>query len=147
MPSLLELLDHPRAEARSAACSVSRAESYVDLKREVFSREPSADPATRFLESVYKMVKKPDPEDALDLIYREMDAWLRGGAFERCDNVLRLVDVGLLPTVHVLAFVSITSTARARLSRRSEFVAGVRKVLDMRQPTSSDVDALLSGIE
>lgn len=85
-------------------------------------------------------------EDGLDLIYAEFDALLSRGMFGVCDAALKMLsDDDALPTEHLLALVSITSAANARLAHRASFVRGVRAIIGARDPAR--VDQLLGPWE
>ena len=70
-----------------------------------------------------------DHDDALEVIYREVDALLRRVSFVQVDDLLRTIEVGALPVVHLLAFTSITYAARDHLRSRGAFVTRVRRRL------------------
>jgi hypothetical protein len=86
-----------------------------------------------------------DPEDAIDLIYAEVDTLLREGSFARVDEILDQVEAASLPVVPLLAFVSITNAARDVLAARHGFVARVRQHLARVEP--GRVEELLAGLE
>ena len=84
-----------------------------------------------------------DPDDGLDLIYHEMDALLRDGAFPQVDAILSAIDM-TLPVVYLLAFVSITSAARGHVAWKP-FLDRVREHLSRVEPDR--VEELLRGFE
>jgi hypothetical protein len=86
-----------------------------------------------------------DSDDALDLIYTEIDCLLRGASFERVDEILGAVDPSTMVITSLLAFVSITYAPRERLRSRARFVARIREHLTSVDPAR--VDALLAGLE
>jgi hypothetical protein len=142
MPSLLDFKEDTSTWSRRR-CSFKRPKSrdYADLQ------SPSTPPAgapTDLVERIMVAAGMPDPEDAVELIYREIDALLREGSFSKVDALLDAVDPSKLAPVHLLAFVSITSAASAHL-RWSDFVARVRQRLAVIDPAR--VEELLAGFE
>lgn len=99
--------------------------------------------ALSFLTKVRAATAASDPDDGLDMIYREIDALLRRGAFPQVDALLAAVDM-TLPTVYLLAFVSITSAAREHLAW-DDFLRRVRERLSIVEPDR--VEELLRGFE
>jgi hypothetical protein len=84
-------------------------------------------------------------EDALDLIYADVNILLLDGAFTEVDELLQDLPVTALPIEHVLAFASITRSADQHLPSRKPFLAKVRKHLEEVHP--SRVGELLDGLE
>jgi hypothetical protein len=86
-----------------------------------------------------------DEEDALDLIYGEVDELLCSGKFGDVDGLLGSIPVDSLSVVHLIGFVTITYAAREQLPEWCTFVARVRAHLEGVEPTR--VDSLLAGFE
>jgi hypothetical protein len=84
-------------------------------------------------------------DDAIDLVFDEIDDLLIAGKFADVDAILAETidaaprDLGLLT-----AFLSITLAAREKLQRRDELVRWMRSVAEEDDPTRAD--ALLSGL-
>jgi len=100
-------------------------------------------PVFTFLARVRGATTASDPDDGLDLIYHEIDALLREGAFPQVDAILSAVDM-TLPVVYLLAFVSITSAARVYVAWKP-FLDRVRQHLSRVEPER--VEELLRGFE
>lgn len=83
-------------------------------------------------------------EEALDLIYQEIDTLLRHSLFELVDKILREVDRNL-PTVILLGFATITCIARKHLGEYVFYVSMLRDELTRRDPNR--VNDLLMGLE
>lgn len=152
MQSLISLREADGArEPWSKRCRQGRARrtDYTDLREpqrasatsDQHLRQSSA-PSTSLLAEAARL---PDPDDAIDLIYTRMDEMLRDGAFSEVDAILDVASPSALSTDILLAAVSVTSVAAAKLSRRSGFVARVRQHLVAIEPTR--VEELLGGIE
>jgi len=86
-----------------------------------------------------------DDADGVFLIYTHVDALLSRGAFGEVDCALDLIEVYALPTVYLLALLSITEPARDKLTSRAAFARKVRSCIAKTEP--GQVDDLLYGIE
>jgi len=85
-----------------------------------------------------------DEDAAIDAIYSAVDAWLRAGLFMTVD--LALDDVPMaLSVVELLAYASITSAAKDKLSNRDRYMKRLRAHLEQVRP--DDVEELLRGLE
>ena len=91
------------------------------------------------------MTNAGDSDDALDLIYTEIDRLLQNALFEQVDEVLDAIDPSTMAAAPLLAFVSITYAPREHLRSRSQFVARVRERLTTFD--AAHADALLAGLE
>lgn len=66
---------------------------------------------------------------ALDIIFREVDTMLSNGEFERCNQLLRMLDVDNHSTNLLLGYLSITFAAADKLAARDEFLNRVEQRL------------------
>jgi hypothetical protein len=87
-----------------------------------------------------------DHEDDVEIIYMAIDALLAEHEFARVDTILNEIPVEKLPVLHMLAFASITSSAKERLHERAHYMTRVRKHLQATE-SSEHVEALLRGLE
>ena len=96
-----------------------------------------------FVPAAQRLEKYGHADQALDLIYDSIDALLRDGQFEKCDDVLREVDektsIDLL-----LGLLTATLPAHSQLPSRSRLVRAVRDVL---LGLKEDPDHILAGLE
>ena len=86
-----------------------------------------------------------DEDEVLDRIYEDVDALLRSGAFDCVSAMLAAIDVESLTTVVLLAYASITNSARDVVSARAGFLTRVRRKLEKTDP--DHVEELLAGLE
>jgi hypothetical protein len=99
--------------------------------------------ALAFLEQLRAAIVT-DADEALDLVYSTIDELLRQGDFRQVDEMLASVSTSL-PIVHLLAFVSISRTARGDLHAWRPLVERVRAHLSKVVPNR--VEELLAGFE
>lgn len=100
--------------------------------------------AVALVEQIRKVAREDEPEDGILLIYTSFDSLLRQGKFAVCDLVLERDWAGL-PTVHLLALLSITWPARKFLLRRRGLAERVRATLT--RDDAARVEELLAGLE
>src|SRR5262245_40589331 len=125
MPDLLDLKEENRPTMRpSCRGSRARRHDYTDMRNPRPGERPSSgrisvaprsvvEPLPNdLLERVRECANAEEPDDGIALIYTEVDALLRRGAFPEVDALLGAVDASSLPVVHLLAFVSITCAAK-----------------------------------
>ena len=101
-------------------------------------------PEHAFIREVDAYASASDPDDGIDFIYSEIDTLLRRADFMRVDRILMALNMHL-PTVFLLAFLSITSSARQCLPGRTMLVRRVRDHLSATDPTRQR--ELLDGLE
>ncbi len=82
-------------------------------------------------------------DEALDVIYRNVDQMLLEGHFALCDQLLGDLDPSKLSVDLTVAFLTITLAARGRLRNRPEFFHRAAQQL----ASQPDVHQLLSGLE
>jgi hypothetical protein len=99
---------------------------------------------TRWLEEVYTLVEKDDPDAAIDVLFDHIDDLLIACEFEKCDRVLRSIDVKRLDRNLMIATLGITRSAAARLNERKGLVERVESKL--RDDALAEVDRLLKNL-
>jgi len=152
MPDLLDLKDdHPKPARRDCPASRPRRPDYADMRAPSgspasgrMSIAPPTSGASDLMRRIRAAADTGDPDDAIELIYSEVDALLRAGSFSQVDEILAAVEPSAWSVVHLLAFVSITSAARAHVGWSGLFDR-VRRHLGRVDPTR--VRELLSGFE
>ncbi len=129
-----DLLEKPRHRPRVGCAAIGRF-SYAELDAPVLAKRPSIRPpaprsrASALVAKIRDASAKLEPEEGIDLIYGTLDAWLSAGDFLDVDEALDLITVRDVQPVHLLALVSITRPADARLYRRAPFLKRVRGAL------------------
>jgi tetratricopeptide (TPR) repeat protein len=97
-----------------------------------------------WLLEVYSLVSQARREAAIDLVFERIDALLREGRFDSCDEVLRAVDTRRLSTSLMVAFLSITLAAKDELKSRAALVDRIEARLGDVEPER--LEGLLSGL-
>lgn len=107
---------------------------------------PETDASDRplWLDDVYSLVVKAKPDAAVDVLFARVDELLRRREFDRCDSLLRAVDLGRLDTNLMVALLSITQPAASKLKARLEVVEKIEKHLRLLAPDRAE--RLLSGL-
>lgn len=82
---------------------------------------------------------------AIDALYRRVDIKLLAGDFSGVDAEMQAVNIEMLSTTMLLAWLSITSAARDVLGLRATLVNRIRSRLEQTEPAR--VEALLAGLE
>lgn len=100
--------------------------------------------ALAWLEEVYVLVHRNEPDDAIDLLFDHVDRLLQSGEFRACDDLLKTIDAGRLDTNLMIAVLTITRSSAAQLPGRSRFVRRVEGRLRELAPTR--VERLLSDL-
>lgn len=122
------------SDLRSRASSAPRRES-----------TPSRGAATAaWLPDLYVAVVAGRNDEAVDMVYQRFDELLSAEQFEACDDLLRAVDLGRLNVVTMMAVVSITRVADAKLERRARVVDRVRDRIVALEPLRAN--ALLAVV-
>lgn len=109
-------------------------------------RQPSPSPANAptWLGDVYSLVRRNQPDAAVDILFRHVDDMLLKDEFSRCNALLRAIDLKRLDTNLIVAVLSITVEVSSQLSYRSRFVGRAEKRLQELAPER--VERLLSGL-
>lgn len=103
----------------------------------VQSRYRPEDPPT-WLGSIYSLVHRGEPDDAIDVLFDHLDRLLDSGDFEKCDGVLMTIDVKRLDTNLLVALASITRVAKDELAKRAQLMDRVETRLRELAPDRTD---------
>ena len=106
--------------------------------------ETDANERPLWLDDVYSLVVKSKPDAAVDVLFARIDELLTRRDFDRCDSLLRAVDLGRLDTNLMVALLSITLPASSKLKARVEVVDKIEKQLREKAPERAE--RLLSGL-
>jgi hypothetical protein len=97
-----------------------------------------------WLDEVYSLVDRGETERAVDELFEQLDDLLLAGDFESCDRALGCMDEARLDSYTLIAALSVTLMAAAKLPRRNEFVRRTRRRLAELDPVRAD--RLLEGL-
>lgn len=109
-------------------------------------REPSANSnaATKtWLYDLYALVQEEEIDDAIDLLFDQVDDLLLAGDFEECNNLLLSIDVKMLDVNLLVALLTITYPAKDELRDRGSVVRRIAKRLRALAPERAE--GLLRG--
>jgi hypothetical protein len=101
-------------------------------------------PGLTWLGDVYSLVARDRFDAAIDILFRNVDALLLAGQFDRCDDLLRAIDLKRLDTNLLVGALSITLSAADKLPGRAHFVERVARHLESVAP--GRVERLLVGL-
>ena len=102
------------------------------------------DRAPLWLNDVYSLVAADGPDDAIDVLFNNIDDMLLAGDFARCDDLLMVIDPKRLDTNLLVAALSITKAAAEKLPTRARFVQRVERRVGELAPER--LESLLSGL-
>lgn len=149
LPAIAESLRHALAagtliskDHRAAFEALSSSIHDVVGYLEVLPSQPSA--IQGFVLRAQRLEQHGNQDEALDLIYDSIDALLRDGRFEKCDEVLRKIDVSITSVDLVLGVLTATLPVHSRLPSLPRLVSAVREVL---LGMNEDADLILAGLE
>lgn len=98
-----------------------------------------------WLDELYSLVARHDPDSAIDLLFANVDDLLSEGAFRRCDALLKTIDPKRLDSNLLVAALSATKRAAPLLHERQAFVRRVRTRLQELAPDR--LERLLAGLD
>lgn len=97
-----------------------------------------------WLERVYVLVSQAELEDAIDLLFEQVDDLLLAGRFNDCDKILQKVDIDRLETNLMIGLLSVTLAAAKELPNRALVMSAIRESLTRSDPAR--VERLLNGL-
>lgn len=109
---------------------------------EVQVGEPGA--SLMWLGDVYSLVAQHDPDGAIDVLFARVDEMLIAGEFDHCDALLKTIDPKRLDSNLLIATLSATKRAAAKLPERRAFVR--RVTARLKEVAPGRVERLLSGL-
>jgi hypothetical protein len=98
-----------------------------------------------WLIDIYILVVLDRSDEAIDVLFREVDGMLLAGEFERCDQFLQIVDLSRLDTELIVGVLSVTLKASDKLPSRAEFFRRVSE--RFRDLPTGRAAGLLRGLE
>lgn len=97
-----------------------------------------------WVEQMYTLIASNELEDAIDLLYDNVDEMLLAGKMSECDAILRTIDIHRLEGHLMVGVLSITLAAREHLPHRTVLVAEIEEHFRLTDP--DNVEALMSGL-
>ena len=103
--------------------------------------------------STYNLLSTTEPtdyayatDDELDIIFNFVDWMLLNEQFLSVDNMLAALRINKMPTVLIIAFLTITAAAKNRLSNRNDFFEHAKTFI-MGREGREKTKRLLDGLE
>lgn len=112
----------------------------------IIEDDESSGEISAFLDKVYDLARCGKEEFAIDVIFEYMNTLLVQGEFGTCDRILAEVDIGRIPPVLMVSFLTITAAAASRLKNRKRFYQFVRALV-ARERGEKAAERLLDGLE
>lgn len=97
-----------------------------------------------WVEQMYALIASNELEDAIDLLYDNVDEMLLADKMSECDAILRTIDISRLEGKLMVGVLSITLAAREHLPYRAVLVAEIEEHFRLTDP--ENVEALVSGL-
>jgi hypothetical protein len=97
-----------------------------------------------WLDEVYSLVDRGETERAVDQVFEQLDEQLLAGDYESCDRALGCIDVARLDSFTMIAVLSVTLMAAAKLPHRIDLVRRTRRRLAELDPVRAE--RLLKGL-
>lgn len=107
--------------------------------------EPSTnDGDDAWIMQMYGLIASHELEDAIDLLYDNVDDLLLAGKMQECDAVLRTLDLSRLESHLMVGLLSITLVASDHLPHRKTLVVAIEEHFMATEP--ENVEALMGGL-
>jgi BioD-like phosphotransacetylase family protein len=100
--------------------------------------------AYNWLERIYTLVASGHSDDALDVLYKEVDSILEIHNFLGCEQMMSDVDLERLDETLLVGLLSVTLPAAAHLSSRANLYTRIQSLVSQRMPREAEV--LLAGL-
>jgi hypothetical protein len=101
--------------------------------------------ADAFLADLYRQVREGEEDAALKAIYHHLYRLWQEGQVGLCERILEEVDVGALPPVLLIGFLTVTAPLKERLRTREAFYQRARERVEVVR--GSEPERLLVGLE
>lgn len=93
---------------------------------------------------MYDLVASKRLEEAIDLLYDNVDDMLLEGKMQECDDILQQIDIRRLDSYLMIGLLSITLSASEHLPHRKVLVEEIENYLRATEPERAD--ALMKGL-
>jgi len=97
------------------------------------------------LTKLYQLIRDRKVDEALDVIYAQMDELFKTGKFNQVDTILENVDFGQLDLDTQLGFLTATLAAKEYLKKREAFFQKVKRFVETTEPRETQ-KGLLDGL-
>lgn len=98
-----------------------------------------------WLSKIYSLVEEENDDEAVDLLFDEIDGLLANKKFEICNSLLEKINPHELNVNLNVSLLAITIDAHSCLPYRANLVKIIREIFEKQEP--SQVNALLKGLE
>lgn len=100
--------------------------------------------APMWLEDIYSLVAQGKVDDAIDVLFHNMNAMFRRGEFVLCNEWLRAIDLKRLDANLLVGLLTITRSVSAQLSFRAKLVTKIEELLQSLAPGRAE--RILNGL-
>jgi len=99
-----------------------------------------------WLDKVMQLDREGQVDDAIDIVYENMDELLLDGKYQAAGEILEHIECDQLSEYLLIAFATITLTKKKIIPKRDDFMARVRDSLRRRGTDDEEIDDLLAGL-
>jgi len=99
-----------------------------------------------WIENIYNNINKSLIDNAIDILFKNMNDYFCNGEFEIADEALNIIDINKLDSNLVIGVLSITFAARNHLKNRDAFYKNAVRYYLKRKESKDRIRRLLVGL-
>jgi len=98
-----------------------------------------------WLSHIYDLIKINKIDDAIDILFSQIDNRLLKGEFKQCDEILKSINLQKVNITFMICVLAITSPAKDKLLYRKELFENIKNIINQKDPQRCS--RLLNGLE